>query len=262
MNDRPNQKPSGRASKQVSEPVYPADILSDAAFRRSHVSVKGAWFAVLLEMWRTGSGEITGTPADFALEWNCNADEFATIIAEMQSRNIFDVHHGNADVTLVCRRIKRREIKRKQTARRVMKHRCNTADGDSVTPVYKLPSVSSSLSVSPTGKDILSDFDIVWKAYPSKTGKGRASKAYAAARKAGADKLDILNGVERYKTYVNAQRANGFADLKWQNGSTWFGNKAWQDEWTYEPGKRGAKQSDLINTWHDPNPDPTMKGAF
>jgi hypothetical protein len=83
-------------------------------------------------------------------------------------------------------------------------------------------------------------FDNVWNLYPNKAGKQRAKKGFDKAIKAGVDVAIIVDGVERYKAYVAAQRKGGFKDLKYQNGATWFCNNGWEDEYTIsEPERKG-----------------------
>lgn len=75
------------------------------------------------------------------------------------------------------------------------------------------------------------DFESVWAAYPSKTGKENALKAWVKWAKAGDTKEAALAGIARYVAHVEASRKNGFADLKFQNGSTFFHGRGWISEW-------------------------------
>jgi hypothetical protein len=74
------------------------------------------------------------------------------------------------------------------------------------------------------------DFEEAWKAYPDKSGKTKALEAYRKHRADGDTQPDILAGIERYRLYVTAKRANG-QDLGWRNGQTFFNQANWRDEW-------------------------------
>ena len=94
-----------------------------------------------------------------------------------------------------------------------------------------------------TDKNILSDryrteFELAWKEYPDKSGKEKAWKAYKLAKPA---LINVLNGLKRYVAYVQQRRKTDFADLKIQNGSTWFNQHGWESEWLTE---------ELPGTWH------------
>jgi len=88
----------------------------------------------------------------------------------------------------------------------------------------------------------LADFDRLWSAYPSKTGsKEKAKKAWEKWRKDG-DTVEVaLAGIERYKKSVEHQRRNGFADLKYQNGQTFFNGRGWATEWSVDDKSAQSK---------------------
>jgi len=67
------------------------------------------------------------------------------------------------------------------------------------------------------------DFDVFWKAYPHKVGKGAALKAFSAAgKKAGL--ATMLAGVERY---IAAKPP----DRQWCNPATWLNQERWEDQY-------------------------------
>lgn len=71
-------------------------------------------------------------------------------------------------------------------------------------------------------KDILinENFESLWSEYPSKKGKGRISDS----KKKELYKLgdEFKRCISRYKEEVERERLNGFRDLKYQNGRTFF----------------------------------------
>lgn len=62
--------------------------------------------------------------------------------------------------------------------------------------------------VKPKRDDYPADFESAWNAYPPRAGSNKrtAFKAWSARIKAGATVVDMLAGVERYATYVLAER--------------------------------------------------------
>ena len=79
------------------------------------------------------------------------------------------------------------------------------------------------------------DFEILWKQYPLKAGKGAALKHFNISVKTAEDLINIDKALTNYKVHLNIN------DWKHpQNGSTWFNN--WRDwiEWE-EPVKDDKK---------------------
>lgn len=74
------------------------------------------------------------------------------------------------------------------------------------------------------------EFEEIWKAYPNKKGKENAMKDYIKARKDGVDYETIVNGLKKYLMYCKKEK-------KWykpKNGSTWFHQRSWNDEYEIE----------------------------
>ena len=134
----------------VSEPVYPADILSEETLIMAPPDVKGAWGWFLFVLWRKRRGSHTATAEEWGRLWGCSAAEATRLCKEIKRRQIGSVTFRNARITLMSRRLSRREQARKAAARRQKQHRERTAaeSNASVTAKYKLPSSSSSSSSS------------------------------------------------------------------------------------------------------------------
>ena len=73
------------------------------------------------------------------------------------------------------------------------------------------------------------EFDEVWKYYPRKQGKSNALKAYLKARKKGITKETILEGIFAYIDYLRAEKT---AEKYVKQGSTWFNQECWNDDYT------------------------------
>ena len=74
------------------------------------------------------------------------------------------------------------------------------------------------------------EFEEIWKAYPNKKGKENAMKDYIKARKDGITYETIVNGLKKYLMYCKKEK-------KWykpKNGSTWFHQRSWNDEYEIE----------------------------
>ncbi len=144
--------------KRISEPVYPADILSDTKLQMAPPEVKGGWLWTLLHLWRDKVPSMTGTYDDWGRTWGCSKQRAKTIIATAKRLNICDVTESHNDVTLMSRRLERREVESRNTREcsRVRKQKqrdkesgidpCHTH----VTPGKVPPSSSVSISSSPS----------------------------------------------------------------------------------------------------------------
>ena len=69
-------------------------------------------------------------------------------------------------------------------------------------------------------KEIGAFFEEIWSKYPNKKGKGKVS----ATKKKELYKIgdEIFRCIERYVKDTEKRRSNGFKDLQFQNGSTFF----------------------------------------
>ena len=80
--------------------------------------------------------------------------------------------------------------------------------------------------------DLAMEFESCWSRYPDKSGKMMAFQSFKKARARGVTVEQILAGIERYFRYVENKRQNGFRDLQFKNGKTWFNQECWNDEYT------------------------------
>ena len=75
------------------------------------------------------------------------------------------------------------------------------------------------------------EFDILWKLYPRKEGKSNALKDYIKARKDKKNPVtmeEVQRGIERYVKYITAAKTER-RFIK--QGSTWFHQRCWEDEY-------------------------------
>lgn len=96
---------------------------------------------------------------------------------------------------------------------------------------------NSEASSSKLDKELLqSNFNRLWELYPKKQGKTNAFKAYEKAIKEGATDQEIEKGIEAYKKQIEIQRT----ELQFiKQGSTWFNQKCWNDEYITEGSQMG-----------------------
>ena len=95
----------------------------------------GVWVRLLIAMHRKRCGELSGTIDYLAKITRCSAEELGAALREFEAENVCDPKRdgngdvtgekrdGNATVTVICRRLKREEIKRANTSERVKKFR-------------------------------------------------------------------------------------------------------------------------------------------
>jgi hypothetical protein len=128
------------------------------------------------------------------------------------------------------RKIASEEQRRDKTKKRVQKLREKQSCNSSVTHSNASVTICND-SPSPSVDILRESFEDCWKDYPDKSGKEPAFKAFKNYMKLGVSVETVKDGIKRYKEYVEAKRNGGFKDLKYQNGSTWFNQQGWSNEY-------------------------------
>lgn len=90
---------------------------------------------------------------------------------------------------------------------------------------------NSDLHTSSSNDDeiLKNEFEKLWRLYPKKVGKEKSFTKYKKCRTSKSDYCtyeEVLSGLERYLKYI---KQNNWYSPK--DGSTWFNNKGWQDEY-------------------------------
>ncbi len=76
---------------------------------------------------------------------------------------------------------------------------------------------------------IRDEFENLWSIYPKKQGKDKAFKSYQTARKSGTTYEEVEQGLYAYLNYIRVtEKEQQYIKM----GSTFFSQKAWQDDWT------------------------------
>lgn len=83
------------------------------------------------------------------------------------------------------------------------------------------------------------EFEEVWKLYPNKQGKAVALKAYVKARKDSVTQKEVIDGIERYKAYIQLKKIE---PRFIKHGSTWFNQNCWYDDYEDKQNKPTNEQ--------------------
>lgn len=92
------------------------------------------------------------------------------------------------------------------------------------------------------------EFNKLWSLYPKKQGKQSAYKAYEKARKDGATYEEVEQGIKAYAEYVKDKDAQYI-----KMGSSFFNQRAWQDDWSI---KNGYTRTDEYDNGANANSEP------
>lgn len=99
----------------------------------------------------------------------------------------------------------------------------DTSDTDTVTV-----SDTDTATDKPKPKQLKTEFEQLWSMYPKKQGKDKAYGYYYRARRNGTTYEDVYNGIVAYVNFIERMET----DMQFvKQGSTFFSQKAWQDEY-------------------------------
>jgi predicted phage replisome organizer len=87
-------------------------------------------------------------------------------------------------------------------------------------------------------------FEEVWSLYPKKQGKSNALKAFEKAVNNGTDVETIKQGIKKYIAYVDS-----IDWLNYKNGSTWFNQECWNDDYTIQSNSKKSSNGIDWNEW-------------
>ena len=94
----------------------------------------------------------------------------------------------------------------------------------------------------PSEKELKERFEMIWKEYPNKKGKVKAFRSYKSAIKKGVEDIDILKGIGLYKKHLEKNEW-----LSPANGSTWFNQNRWEDEYEIDLERSEDKDFDEMD---------------
>lgn len=130
---------------------------------------------------------------------------------------------------------------------------------DIVQPIpYSKPDIKTTDSKPDIKKDadasadIDQEFDNLWSLYPKKQGKATAAKAYTKVRKKNPDIYkSVEDGIKRYVAYLKKNKTE-YGYIK--QGSTWFNQHCWEDDYSiggngYGQPERPERPDDKDSRW-------------
>ncbi len=128
---------------------YPADWRKDPQLQMCRMSTQGIWINLLCLMWEAETeGEITGKLHELCRIIGCEETEFKKFYVDIKRHNfgdiVGDVTDANAEITIICRRMKKVFLERESGKERQKRFRDKHSNED-VTP-YSSSSTSSSTS--------------------------------------------------------------------------------------------------------------------
>lgn len=105
---------------------------------------------------------------------------------------------------------------------------------------------TSNTDKSNTKELYISEFENLWSIYPRKQGKDSACKSYIKARKEGTTYEEVEQGILSYVRYLQAEQTEAqFIKM----GSTFFSQKAWNDEWVIKNAKPKSFMEMAMADW-------------
>lgn len=156
------------------------------------------------------------------------------------------------------------ELKRAGYFRREQRYKGNKFDGYEYVvsetkmsdfPFTEIPSTENTMTENPpqlntkelntdsstTKESIHTEFENLWTMYPRKNGKSKALGYYEKARKSGVPYEDVEKGIKAYTQYIQAENIE---PRYVKMGSTFFSQKAWEDDWSvYENTRIGTEDN-------------------
>ena len=104
--------------------------------------------------------------------------------------------------------------------------------GVCVQTTYKDKSIKDKSIKDKSNNIYKNEFESLWKEYPRKIGKPNALKDYIKARNNGTSFEDIKKGIENYNKFL---KIKGWSSEYIKQGSTWFHQECWTDEYDLTP---------------------------
>lgn len=92
------------------------------------------------------------------------------------------------------------------------------------------------------------EFEKLWEIYPNKKGKKQAFQKYTKARKDGVTYEAVETGILKYIAYI---KAKGISIDYVKHGSTFFSQRAWEDEFTVDASSVSRQPSSDGLVWKD-----------
>ena len=95
-----------------------------------------------------------------------------------------------------------------------------------------------------SNKRLNEEFNQVWDLYPKKQGKKPAQAAFYRARRNGASLESIISGIKSYLDYIAAKK---ISQEYVKQGSTFFNQEAWNDDWSVKSETEARESYGITN---------------
>lgn len=104
--------------------------------------------------------------------------------------------------------------------------------------------------------DLEKRFNELWKLYPNKKGKPVALRAYKNAIKDGVTDDEVRSGINKYLTEIKVKQTE---QQYIKHGSTWFNQKAWEDDYETSSVVVKGTQRETLPDWARDDYEPPKK---
>lgn len=115
---------------------------------------------------------------------------------------------------------------------------------DSAVNGKKLNSLDNKKASCINKKLLDQEFNQVWDLYPKKQGKKPAQAAFYRARRNGAPLESIISGIKSYLDYIAAKK---ISQEYVKQGSTFFNQEAWNDDWSVKSEAEARESYGITN---------------
>ena len=95
-----------------------------------------------------------------------------------------------------------------------------------------------------SNKRLNEEFNQVWDLYPKKQGKKPAQAAFYRARRNGTPLESIISGIKSYLDYIAAKK---ISQEYVKQGSTFFNQEAWNDDWSVKSETEARENYGITN---------------
>lgn len=134
--------------KQIAEWWYPKDWLTDMELHKASATARGVWIDLLNHMMLNKTGSVTGTVDELAQLASCSPQDIDHFIEEVKRCKFAGVRtvvrrDSHKIVTVMSRRLTRKENKRKSSRLRQERHRRNATVTKKSTLSIQPPSTPS-----------------------------------------------------------------------------------------------------------------------
>lgn len=208
----------------------------------------GVWLRILIAMHRQRKSELRGSLDRIAKITRCEVCELEVALVELENDDICNIERDcNNTVTITCRRLKREEEERAQTAERVRKyrerqakakeetqanHECN-GDVTLFTRAYNQNQIQNQIQNIECLNNISTEnqqhglfetcltFDEFWNMYGKKVERVKCEKIYAKIKEADREKI---------KEHVSVYVASTPDPQYRKNPQTYLNGHCWEDE--------------------------------